>query len=904
MRRGTGRLKRSALLAGVTMPRLAGLSEGWRNRRRATARDAAMLANRLAIETLEPRLLLAADAPPITGSIDVPGETDSFQFTLTQPKKIYFDSLTDNNALKWSLKSPSGAIVSNRGLGSSDSRDISGANVLDLQVGTYTLSVDGDAATTGTYGFRLLDLADAQGMTPGERIAVNNPGRETDLYRFDAAEGDSFFFDRSLLSSGDASWRLIGPDGEYIRGPDGFGDSGVFTIGRSGGYTLAIEGRDSNASAFDYAFTLAPVRDTRETLTIGDTVSGAIAAPGSTVTYAFTLATDTRLLFDTLLRSDGYRWTLTGPRGTVVANRALLSSDSYDGDPALNLLAGDYTLRIAADGDRVGSFAFRLLDPAQAPLLSAGDSFGGAVGDAGLLDDSPREPGAPIDYAALPGAANRSWDVAARGELTVADDDALRPARLTLEAWINAGGGDYYQGAVTKTSGTGWSDGYGLVRVGDTIRFFVNYWDGPFVEAPLAQGNWQHVAGTYDGATLKLYVDGALAAESEYAEAITHSGNTLALGASPAGAYQLNGSLDDVRVWNVARTAEEIAQAFAAPLTGGEAGLVGYWRFDEETGTTTEDVSPRDAVATAVRIRSSETKLYRFSASAGDHVFLDLTSRTGDPLYVRVYAPDGRVLTGPTYVADLDLVDLPLTGEYVVAVEGRVYNLDPASFDYTVRAVSDDTALLATDAVTTGRIEPGQRDRFTFTLASATKLVFDSLTDAGNLRWSLTGPRGSEVANRAFYYSDGAEYGAAGVLDLPAGGYVLTVEGDGDTARDYAFRLLNIAAAVAVPLDAEIAGRIDPARETDAYAFAAQAGDQILLERIVGRNQTYDYWRLIDPTGRDVAGPTYFGDDYDLPITMTGTYTLLVESPVWDEGVRDYSFRLNKTGFVAPPDLS
>ncbi|MDZ7581905.1 MAG: LamG-like jellyroll fold domain-containing protein [Deltaproteobacteria bacterium] len=42
-----------------------------------------------------------------------------------------------------------------------------------------------------------------------------------------------------------------------------------------------------------------------------------------------------------------------------------------------------------------------------------------------------------------------------------------------------------------------------------------------------------------------------------------------------------NGSMDEVRIWNVARTQGEIQAALAVPLAGNESGLVGYWKFDE-----------------------------------------------------------------------------------------------------------------------------------------------------------------------------------------------------------------------------------------------------------------------------------------------------------------------------------
>jgi hypothetical protein len=50
--------------------------------------------------------------------------------------------------------------------------------------------------------------------------------------------------------------------------------------------------------------------------------------------------------------------------------------------------------------------------------------------------------------------------------------------------------------------------------------------------------------------------------------------------------------LDDFRVWNYARTAEEIQAGMGQELRGSEEGLVGYWKFNEGEGTTAADSSP------------------------------------------------------------------------------------------------------------------------------------------------------------------------------------------------------------------------------------------------------------------------------------------------------------------------
>jgi len=50
-----------------------------------------------------------------------------------------------------------------------------------------------------------------------------------------------------------------------------------------------------------------------------------------------------------------------------------------------------------------------------------------------------------------------------------------------------------------------------------------------------------------------------------------------------------NGLFDEFRVWKVARTATEIHDNYNKPVATDSANLVGYWKFDETSGTTTAD---------------------------------------------------------------------------------------------------------------------------------------------------------------------------------------------------------------------------------------------------------------------------------------------------------------------------
>ncbi|HEY3319305.1 MAG TPA: LamG-like jellyroll fold domain-containing protein [Planctomycetota bacterium] len=121
---------------------------------------------------------------------------------------------------------------------------------------------------------------------------------------------------------------------------------------------------------------------------------------------------------------------------------------------------------------------------------------------------------------------------------------------------------------------------------------------GSTIDVALDSSTWTHIAVTFDSATglMTLYKNGAsagsvtLTTANRFLLADEGTGNIqLNLGkmqdidGTGIGHY-LSGNLDDVRVWNHARSAGEIARDYHAQLLGSEAGLVCYYRCEEADG--------------------------------------------------------------------------------------------------------------------------------------------------------------------------------------------------------------------------------------------------------------------------------------------------------------------------------
>jgi gliding motility-associated-like protein len=100
---------------------------------------------------------------------------------------------------------------------------------------------------------------------------------------------------------------------------------------------------------------------------------------------------------------------------------------------------------------------------------------------------------------------------------------------------------------------------------------------------PVVNNVWYHIAATYDGASIKLYINGCLVADSAHTGTIVTNDFVAAIGtrsASP-GTDHFRGSIDELRVWNVVRTQPQILQNMnnlSNPTT--QTGLLAYYKFD------------------------------------------------------------------------------------------------------------------------------------------------------------------------------------------------------------------------------------------------------------------------------------------------------------------------------------
>ncbi|MDC0584653.1 T9SS type A sorting domain-containing protein [Bacteroidales bacterium] len=109
-------------------------------------------------------------------------------------------------------------------------------------------------------------------------------------------------------------------------------------------------------------------------------------------------------------------------------------------------------------------------------------------------------------------------------------------------------------------------------------------------------GNWHHIAFVRNSGikTFYLYVDGVLRGTRTYTTTgVVDPDHELRFGNSEylGGSYEMDGMLDEIRIWDDVRTIAEIRENMMTILEGDETGLLAYYRFDQQDGTTLYDVT-------------------------------------------------------------------------------------------------------------------------------------------------------------------------------------------------------------------------------------------------------------------------------------------------------------------------
>ena len=158
---------------------------------------------------------------------------------------------------------------------------------------------------------------------------------------------------------------------------------------------------------------------------------------------------------------------------------------------------------------------------------------------------------------------------------------------FTIEFWVYPTSGGTQRAVFAQQDGTNFSSV--LLNSTNTVYYYV-YYGGTYgsikSNAGLPTNTWSHVACTWEAnsQTLLMYVDGVL--QPIVGGGSSSSGatnNSMYLGSTTVGDQNLIGDLDEVRIWDYARSECEINASMNSEFDLAQTGLVAYYKMNEGT---------------------------------------------------------------------------------------------------------------------------------------------------------------------------------------------------------------------------------------------------------------------------------------------------------------------------------
>ncbi|MEN6536532.1 MAG: Ig-like domain-containing protein, partial [Bryobacteraceae bacterium] len=333
-----------------------------------------------------------------------------------------------------------------------------------------------------------------------------------------------------------------------------FNDTGLAAVTE---YTYAVAAVDAAGNASGQSSTVAAT-----TLTNADTTgpSVTITAPAGSQTVSGTITITASALDN--VGVVGVQFILDGSNFGAEDTQAPYSlswgtAATANGAHTLTAVARD------AAGNRTTSAAVTVLvnNTATNPGDSAAVAFYSFNAGSGetLSDDSGNGHTGTISKATWTTGKYGSA-LLFRGRAFVRIGDLDSSPEFTVSAWVNPSSLSGCHSVAMKTFTYGFEicDGSVLAGVGNG-----GTWSG-IAKASATVNTWQHITQTYDGSTVRLYMNGTLVASA--AGALTNSDQDLRIGAWTDTSEFFKGVIDEVRIYSRALTAEEIQADMNNPI--------------------------------------------------------------------------------------------------------------------------------------------------------------------------------------------------------------------------------------------------------------------------------------------------------------------------------------------------
>ncbi len=181
------------------------------------------------------------------------------------------------------------------------------------------------------------------------------------------------------------------------------------------------------------------------------------------------------------------------------------------------------------------------------------------------------------------------------GGVEVPHDTDLNPTgAFTFEAWVgisNSLASEDCRSIAGKNYLQAWWVGMCTVGGKRTLRSYLKGGSSARNGGEIPANQLTHVAVVFDGAQRRHYINGELAATFAEAGPLTTSGSPMRIGSDSSWNVTPSGIIDEVRLWNVARTQSQLREKINVRITSAQAGLIGVWALD---GNGDDDIGGHD----------------------------------------------------------------------------------------------------------------------------------------------------------------------------------------------------------------------------------------------------------------------------------------------------------------------
>lgn len=265
--------------------------------------------------------------------------------------------------------------------------------------------------------------------------------------------------------------------------------------------------------------------------------------------------------------------------------------------------------------------------------------------------------------------------------------------RLTLETWVNLKSlptGSAMPALITE--GYNGAGGY-------NIKFAIYLWQGGLYAGhhngnwtnakyldPLPLNGWIHIAATYDQSQIKLYVDGVLVATQNSTVALPTGSENWFIGKRWDYLETINGSMDEVRIYNEALTASQIQSDMRDTISVLPNNLVAYYNFDQGFASATN---------TNISILTDRSNSTLFNATLNNFALTGANSNfVSSYAMVIPTATSATAITASGFTANWIapkqgitnnyLLDISTSSDFTGPISGSPFTLSNSTFSQTV----------------------------------------------------------------------------------------------------------------------------------------------------------------------------------------------------------------------------